>query len=302
MKTRLLLLFVVGLLAALLPTRATAQVTVQLQLTKRIYMAYEPMTATVTVTNRTGKDFILGGSGGQSWLSFNVLANAMESIQPVAGGYNAEPVVLGAGKSIQKSVSLGKYYPLGSQGNYSIRANVYYHEFQQHFVSTTQGFTVSEGNMFWEQTAGLNDGSGLPGSTTYRKFQLLSFQDAEQMTLYVRLRDERARRVVACYPLGRLVPHRDPQATLDGENRLHVLYMAGPKLFAHTVVAADGEKLQQDLFEEKGGSSPRLMLSNNGSVGVRGGLAYDPNAPPAEQQERIHRLTDRPPGLPTGPE
>jgi hypothetical protein len=275
--------------------RASAQVLVTLEMNKKVYVAYEPILATVTVSNRAGRDIILGDHHGQSWLSFQVSSIGGETILPYRGAPRVEPKVLSAGKSVREAITLGSYYPLGGQDNYSIRAAVYFNETGQHFGSNVCAARISEGQRFWEDQVGIPRSNG---RSDYRRFSLLSFQENDRMSVFVRVRDQNSQRVLATYSLGRLVPHRDPQATLDGQNRLHVLFLTGPRFFRHCVIDPDGEKVSEEVFEGKEGSLPTLMLANTGNVRVEGGQLFDPNVPAAQPRDVVHRFTDRPPGVP----
>jgi hypothetical protein len=297
-SARLITGWLAGLVSALIllaAPRAPAQVLVTLELNKKVFVAYEPILATVTVSNRAGRDIILGDHHGQSWLSFQVSSIGGDPILPYRGAPRFEPKVLAAGKSIREAIPLGSYFPLGGQDNYSIRAAVYFNETGQHFGSNVAAIRVSEGQRFWEDQVGIPRSNG---RSDYRRFTLLTFQEEDRMSVFVRVRDQNSQRVLATYSLGRLVPHRDPQATLDGQNRLHVLFLTGPRFFRHCVIDADGEKVSEDVFEGKDGSLPTLMLANTGGVRVEGGLKFDPNVPAAPPRDIVHRFTDRPPGVP----
>lgn len=292
-----LLFCLIGLLLALnAAPRAAAQLQVSLQMNKTHYVAYEPVLATVTIANRAGKDIILGDANGRGWLTFNVDMIGGNPILPYAGEPRPQPKVLGAGKALRETFSLGRYYPVGSLGNYQVRANVYFSEFGQYIASNVKAFAITDGNALWEDQIGIN----VPGRpTSYRKMSLLSFQEDDKMTLYVRIREEQTGRVLATYALGRLVLQREPQATLDAENRLHAFFLSGPKYYRHIIISPDGEKISEEIYEVKGSSIPELKITDTGRVRVAGGLLFDPSRP-AAPQEVVRRLTDRPPGVPEG--
>jgi hypothetical protein len=122
---------------------------------------------------------------------------------------------------------------------------------------------------------------------------LLSFQEDEKMTLYVRIREERTGRVLATYPIGRLVLQQEPQATLDSDSNLHAFFLTGPKMYRHIIIDPDGKMLSEEIHEAKNSSTPELKIAQGGSVRVAGGQLYDPNQP-EEPKEVIRRLSDRP--------
>jgi hypothetical protein len=292
-KPRLLIFMACALGAVALPQPAIAQLQVSLQLNRTQFVAYEPILATVSVMNRVGKDVILGEANGRSWLTFNVDEIGGNPILPVNGSPRLQPRVLPAGQSIRETVSLGKFFPLGGQGNYSVRANVFFSDLGQFMTSNVRSFMVTDGVTLWK------DQFGIPGrgKTNYRQVSLLSFQDDDKMNLYVRIRDQSQQRVLVTYPIGRLVLQRDPQAILDAESRINAFFQTGPRMFRHVIIDADGSKVADELYEVKGTSFPELKITNAGRVHVTGGQYYDPNQPPPPQ-DIVHRLTERPPGVP----
>jgi len=278
----------------LAPPQASAQLQVTLDLNRSRFVAFEPVQATVTIANRAGKDIILGEANGRNWLSFNVERIGGDSVLPYGAAPRLKAHVLGRGETIRETISLGRYYPLGGLGNYSVRANVYFTEFGQHLVSNVRSFAVTDGSLLWSDKIGINK----PGQpTSYREMSLLSFQEDDRMTLYVRIREERTGRVLATYAIGRLVLQQEPQATLDQESNLHAFFLTGPKLYRHIVIDPDGRKLSEEIFETRNASVPELRIATDRSVRVAGGLLYDPNQV-VTPKEVVRRLTDRPAGVP----
>ena len=288
-------------------TQASAQLLVEMKLNKNLYVAYEPIIAEITVSNRAGRDIVLGGPAGASWLNFDVASDHGEPILPSGATPVAGSTVLGAGKSHTLTVSLGKYYALGKPRNYRVKASVYFAGTGQYIGERPQLFGVTKARLIWQQVVGIPRGK--PEAGNYRHYSLLIFRDTERTLLYVRVRDQKSKRVLATYSLGRLIEVRDPQATIDGENRLHVLFLGAPRTYSHKVINYGGETLLSDVYKDEPGSgSPQLMLSSSGKVQVAGGSVNDPTlaaeaAAHAASQEgggtdRPRNLSDRPEGLP----
>ncbi len=295
----LLALLLLGL-GTLFSGTAHAQLTVTLTVPKRIFLAYEPIPATVEVINRTGKDVVLGDHDGQSWLAFDVSTIGGDPILAYGGEPRFEPRVVPAGQSAKQMLSLGRHYAMGSQGNYAVKTRAWFSETRQSFVSNTVALTIAEGNEFYKpEPIGISTSRSGPDSTIYRQFSLISFQEIDHMNLYVRIRDVKSQRVIATYSLGRLVPHRDPAPVIDNENRLHVLFLTGPKTSLYCIVDSDGDLVKSAIYEDVPGALPRLMLSSLKRVRVDGGRLFDPSAPRIEEpREVIHNLTERPAGAP----
>ena len=281
-----------------------AQLQVRMDLDKGLYVSYEPIKVTVTVTNRAGRDIVLGGPGGSSWLTFNVSTDKGDPIAASSRPY-AGSQVLKAGRSATRYISLGKVYPLGEPRNYRVQANVYFPGTNQYFSSRAKVFSVTEANAIWQQVVGVPRGK--PGAGSYRKYQLLTFRNSRRTSLYVRVTDRGTGRVMATYSLGRFIEVVNPQATVDNENRMHVLFLGAPHMYSHRIIGYDGKPVRTDIYRDEVGA-PRLMEGSDGSVTVKGGMLFDPSAPnPAVDgangtRERVRRLSERPPGLPYIPE
>ena len=281
-----------------------AQLVVDLTLDKKTYVAYEPIKIQVRVSNRAGRDIVLGGPAGASWLNFDVGTDDGKPILPSGVTPFAASTVLPSGKSVTRHISLGKSYPLGRPRNYRVKANVYFSGTQKFISSRTRIFYVIEANRVWEQTVGIPKGE--PGGGGYRRYQLLKTRDAKRTQLYVRVSDIQTKKVLATYSLGRFIEVVNPQVTTDGKNRMHVLFLGAPHTYSHKTINYDGQTLTADIYRDEAGT-PQLMESSDGSVSVKGGLPFDPSAPnPAvpgtreslESRKSIRRLSERPEGLP----
>ena len=159
----------------------------------------------------------------------------------------------------------------------------------------TARFNVDDGRVFWERPV-----PGPDGTSGFRNYQLISYNDAETTQIYLRIRDEGSNSVLLTYSLGRAILHRNPQAAVDRDNNLHVIFMGTPNAYSHSIINSRGKMLERKVYTDKGGNPPRLMKANDGSVGVRGGTFKDPDAPePATDPSnpfRIHDLSERPAG------
>jgi hypothetical protein len=285
-----------------LALRSEAQLIVNMTLDKKMYVAYEPIRVQVKVTNQAGRDVVLGGPAGSSWLNFDVANTKGEPILPSGRTPFAASTVLSAGKSITQEISLGKAYALGLPRNYRVNASVYFAGTGKYISSRPVIFSITEAKTVWDQIIGIPRGK--PGGG-YRRYQLLSSYDTKRTQLYVRVTNKESGRVLATYSIGRFIPVVNPQATIDGENRMHVLFLGAPHTYSHKTINYDGETLTSDIYRDAG-ARPELVESSDGVVRVRGGLLFDPSAPnPADAirgaRDLIRRLSDRPEGLPYVP-
>src|SRR5204863_9790581 len=70
------------LLFGLVAAAANAQIQVQLKFSRLQYIAYEPLIATVSITNRAGRDIDLRDDAGQHWFGFELIGSEGQPIGP----------------------------------------------------------------------------------------------------------------------------------------------------------------------------------------------------------------------------
>src|SRR5262249_6298662 len=61
-----------------------AQVQVDLKFKRLQYIAYEPVVATIAITNLAGRDIELHDADGQSWLGFEITGSEEQPIGPLS--------------------------------------------------------------------------------------------------------------------------------------------------------------------------------------------------------------------------
>lgn len=276
-----------------LAKESNAQLIVSMNLSKNNYITYEPIVATVTVYNRAGNDIVLGGPKGRGWMSFDVYRDGqLLSPRSVDGGF--ETMLLKAGRSVTKKVDINRLYPVSDYGSYTINASVYFPPRRSYFSSKKSRINVTDARAFWKQSFGFSQGRNKLAS--FRQFSLHEHRESANSALYVRLRETKGTKVYCTFSLGRFINVRKPQATIDAQNRLHVMHMISPRIYSHARVSPEGAFLGNEYFRETADTRPSLVIDEGGTVKVVGGIAYDPNKPPeAEQQPRS--ASELPPGL-----
>ena len=277
-----------------LAKESKAQLIVSMNLSKTNYITYEPIVATVTVYNRAGNDIVLGGPKGRGWMSFDVYRDGqLLSPRSVDGGFGT--MLLKAGRSVTKKVDINRLYPVSDYGSYTINASVYFPPRRSYFSSKKSRINVTDARAFWKQSFGFSQGRNKLAS--FRQFSLHEHRESANSALYVRLRETKGTKVYCTFSLGRFINVRKPQATIDAQNRLHVMHMISPRIYSHARVSPEGAFLGNEYFRETADTRPSLVIDEGGTVKVVGGIAYDPNKPPdAEQQPRS--ASELPPGLP----
>jgi hypothetical protein len=280
--------------ALLLPAVGRAQILVDLSIKRVLYVAYEPLLATVRITNLSGNPLLLADVESKKWFGFQIETLDGRPIPPRDPNYEIEPVKVSPGESITRTVNLTQLYPLGDFGSYRIRSTVYAAELGGYFSSPPLTVEITEGRLIWQQTVGVP--GQMEGMGSSRTISLLSHRLPERTDLYLRIEDKSSGIVYCTHRLGDFLSYGKPEIMLDSVNTIHVLQNSQPRLFVYSKIGLDGKILDRvSLNAPK--EKPQLQRSNDGTVVVRGGFPFDPRATPTPGI--IQKLSDRPVPLPT---
>jgi len=267
-----------------------AQVLVDLSLKRTLYIAYEPLLATVRITNLSGNRLLLADVEGKKWFGFGLMTTDDTPIPPLNPDYQIPPIQIEPGESITRTINLTQLYPLGDLGGYRIRATVYATELGGYFSSPQLTFQISEGKQIWQQTVGV---PGAPdGTEAIRTISLLTFRLPEKNDLYLRIEDKKAGIVYCTHRLGDFISYGKPDVMLDPLNNVYVLQNTAPREFVYSKVGLDGKILDRLSYQAPGKIRPQLMRTSDGNIIVQGGIAFNPKAPPPAIP--VPKLSDRP--------
>jgi hypothetical protein len=272
---------------------AEGQIQVDLKFKRLQYIAYEPVMATLGITNLAGRDIELHDADEQSWFGFEVTGSEGQPIAPISAGNRQPPLKIAAGQRVTQRIDLTPLYPVHDFGAYHVRTHIYFADLGKFFYSGTRVFEVTDARPIWQQTVGIPDGVAAPGDA--RTYSLLTNRFPDHTSLYVRVQDRDRGIVYATYSLGRTIAFEQPQAEIDRANQLHVLHCAAPRAWAYSRVGLNGELLAHSSFMETK-TRPRLVHATNGEVAVRGGMIEAPVA--QSSRDTTPKLSDRPSGLP----
>jgi len=271
-----------------------SQILVDLSIKRVLYLAYEPLLATVRISNLSGNPLLLADVEGKKWFGFQVDTLDGRPIPPSNPDYEIEPIKVGPGESITRTINLVQLYPLADFGSYRIRASVYSAELSNYFSSPPLTIEITEGRLLWQQTVGVPARNGIRGGS--RTISLLSHRLTERTDLYLRIEDKEAGIVYCAHRLGDYISYGKPDIMLDASNTIHVLQNNIPHEFIYTKVGLDGKILDQ-LSYTAPKSRPQLKRFDDGTISVVGGALFDPKATPTPGT--LPNLSDRPVPLPT---
>lgn len=257
------------------------------------YIAYEPVVATLGITNLAGRDIELHDANGQAWLGFEITRSEGQPIAPLSTENAQAPLKIEAGQRVTRQIDLGSLYPMHDFGAYHVRTHVYFADLAKFFYSGTGVFEVTDARPIWQETVGIPTGAKAQGNV--RTYSLLTNRFPNHTSLYVRVQDKDTGIVYATYSLGRIIAFEQPQAEIDHSNQLHVLHCAAPRAWSYSRIGLNGELLTHSSFMETK-TRPRLVHAANGDVAVRGGTL---EAPAQSSRGTPPKLSARPPESPT---
>lgn len=284
-------LFALAVLAAMASARAQIQVDISFKRT--LYLRYEPLICTVTITNVSGRTLDLADTPRDKWFGFEIASGDGRPLPPNNAGYRNEPMQIQTGQKLTRSINLTPLYPISEFGTYRVRATVFSAQLNKYFSSPTLNVEITEGRDLWRQTLGVPPGAGQGNS---RLVTLLAHRLPQTTVLYVRVEDREAGVVYCTTPLGRFVAFGNPEVEFDSSNNVHILQNTAPKNFLHSAVDLNGRIIKQQAYNATN-VRPALVRKPDGSIDVSGGLPFDPKATPPEKL--LPKLSDRPVPLPT---
>jgi hypothetical protein len=283
-------LLVLGLL--LCAAEAHAQLVVDLQIKRRLFMRYEPILATVVVHNNAGRDVMLADTAeGGPWFQFHITAENNSLVAPSNAHYEVEPLLVKNGESVKRTVNLGSLFPLGDFGTYHVKASVFYPTTGKFFTSKVDHFSVMEGKVVWRQTVGVPD--GMQGEGDNRLMSLLTMETDKGRNLYVRVEGDDA--IYGCYDLGRMADGAAPDAKFDSGNNMAILHLIGPKTYSLSRVGVNGAFLGQGTYVTPK-TQPYLRRNPEGQLQIVGAVRQQETVARSEPSV-VPKVSDRPPGF-----
>ena len=247
-----------------------AQVTVEVRTVQDQFLPGETLPVSVRITNRSGQPIPLGAE--DDWLTFSIESQdgpvpTKAGDPPVAGEF-----VLESSKVATKVVDLAPYFQLSDVGRYSLVATVKLPAWGRDVASRARSFDIINGSKLWEQEFGVprktGDTNVLP---EVRKYMLQQANYlSSQIRLYLRVTDATGLRTFKIFPIGPMISFSRPEAQLDRESNLHVMYQSGPHAFSYTAYDTDGELLARQTYDYAN-NRPRLRQGMEGRVLIEGG-------------------------------
>ena len=245
--------------------------------------------AIVTVTNHAGRELVFRSDGRFQWLDFVVKTGNGNPVTP-KGRALFGPMKIGAGQTLAREVDLSQHFQLSEPGNFSVAAVIHPPGATTEGTSTNRVFfNQSPGRLYWSQKV------GIPGNSSHtREYRILNFAGDSKSQIYAQIVDGRTGQFVRTFPLGDVLMLRKPLATVDRQQRMHVMFLATPTMWVHCVINLDAKLVERQIHQRGPQGDPQLLTFGDGTVRVANSIPYDPKAA-AEERAKIRKASDRPP-------
>lgn len=284
------------LLSARVLFAQTGGVSVDISLNQKQYLLGEELEAAVKVTNLSGQTLELGQDN--SWLQFTIEERNGSTVplvsEPnIAGAFSLKSSLAGT-----KRVNLAPHFAFRNPGSYQVKATLKVSQWGLTIQSQPMRFEVIGGTVL----KAIPFGVPLPAGTTNRPPEVRRYvlQQAnylkENLFLYARITDGDGLRTSKVVRLGPMTSFSKPEAQLDSESNLHVLFQAGARGFLYTCLDPDGAVKDRQTFDI-GANRPVLRDLGNGQIGVAGGVRRISSSE-LEAQTATNPATNPPPSHP----
>lgn len=244
---------------------ALAQLAVEVVVDQEQFLRDETIAVKVRVTNHSGQTLRLGADN--EWVTFVV-----EGIDSGSVGRQGEVQVKGEFKLesahvATRKVELTPAFDLSEPGRYNVTATVRIKEWGIEMPSKPCRIEIVRGTKLWEQEFGVPVPGGAPDT---RRYILQQASYGKQQMLYLRLADLDDHKVFRVAPLGPLVSFSRPEAQVDRNSELNILFQSGARSFVFYVIRPNGDVAIRQTYDYLG-TRPMLRQAEEGRIFVSGG-------------------------------
>jgi hypothetical protein len=273
------------------------QITVEVLFEQDQYLAGEQCIAAVRITNFSGQTLHLGADPG--WLDLLVETDSKTSVEKLGEPPIIEPFDVPNSAKGTRRVDIAPCFNLRRPGRYHVTATVRIPASGATVSSKSRSLSIIAGTKLWEQSFGIptTQGAGADG-VEVRKYALVQTASQKLNRIYVRITDSQEAKIHRVFPLGPVTSFSRPEAQVDRQGNLHVLFQSGARAFGYNVIRPDGEMVVREIHQYST-TRPVLRADEDGNPVVKGGtrLATSADLPrPAETQPTEPKFLPAPRG------
>lgn len=240
-------------------------------------LEWAPVPAVVTLENR-GSETALAGVDYQ--VGFDISDERGDLIRLRKESELYVPAKIEAGATVSFTNDLHYLYRIDRQGQFSVVAKL---QTKGRVLASTKIFLdVVPGSELASAEISLPDGTG-------RRYALRQMSRNRKSYLFLRVDDPARGLNYGVYELGRFVPLKTPELRVDQHGLAHVLHLAAPNQFLHSVFSPTGDLVAQ---KNHSGDSNVVRLRSDEEAGfqVIGTGVSEPRDPFVESLPGRNRL------------
>lgn len=234
-----------------------SQIDVTLRINHEKALRFEPVIATVTIVNRSGRLLSFGGTNTSAALDFFITRDNGVLIRKKETGFiPATHVLPGERKTI--ALDIAYLYNFDKDTDYRIQA-----------ILRTEAGPFSSGSVRLILSKGFElarISTGVPGTRDVSTFTLEFLKRDAAEELYLRVKDEQAGLIYGVFNLGKFVRARPPSLVCDEAGNAHILFDSLNSCI-HTAFTPYGIQLFAEQYP-RAGQNINLRQSNDGSIRV----------------------------------
>lgn len=263
------------LLAALLALAAlgaSAQMGLDIDLNRTVYMQYEPIYACISLRNDSGRALVFGNDPRlQGFILFEI-RDMNGRLVPKRPGteISVTGLVLGPGEVKRMVLPVNKYYDVDPLGTYRINVYLSHSMLPAEYKSRDLKFQVARGVDDWSRTVGIPDLSGKnSGKAVPRTYTIRSLVEGSNRYYYLIVED--AEKVFGVMRIGRAIGQEKFHAEIDMLSRIHLLMPVSPKVGHYLAFSIDGANIANE-YRKTASTIPSLLRDPvSGTVTLVGG-------------------------------
>ncbi len=260
-------LLLVAFLALSLPVRA--QLGINLEADRNVYVRYEPVKLTLVLRNYSGHELDFGGLAQDSGEVVVVVSRS--DIMGVEVKHLAQELgefELGAGETRRLEFTLNRLVNMQPVTDYTVYAQVKHPDLGSDYRSAQVQVEVREGTAIWQRQTGV-PGGDRDGVRAVRKVSMVRLHETKQDTYCLRIEDDKT--VYRVVRLGPYIYGGEPQVDLDAAANTHVLMRSKARLYSHRVYDFNGRLKQEKYYIVEDGQPLLIRDDDTGRIGVSGG-------------------------------
>lgn len=263
---------VTGLLLLLAALAVHAQMGLDIDLNRTVYMQYEPVYACISLRNDSGRALVFGSDPRlQGFILFEI-RDANGRVVPKRPGaeISVTGLILGPGEVKRMVLPVNKYYNIDALGTYRINVYLSHSMLPSEYKSRDLKFQVAKGVDNWSRTVGIPDLTGKnAGKAIPRTYTIRSLVEGSNRYYYLIVED--AQKVFGVMRIGRAIGQEKFQAEIDMLSRIHLLMPVSPKVGHYLAFSIDGENIANE-YRKTTSTIPSLLRDPvSGTVSLVGG-------------------------------